>query len=71
MGNINVHEVAIKDKVLLTVTEAAAYGGVGQNKIDEILAVPMNAENFLVMNGTRRLIKREAFRDFLLSQKAL
>ena len=37
MGNDNSHKVAIKDKVLLTVTEVAAYSGVGQNKLDEIL----------------------------------
>lgn len=71
MGNYNSHKVAIKDKVLLTVTEVAAYSGVGQNKLDEILSIPENSEKFLVMNGTRRLIKREAFTNFLLSQKSL
>lgn len=71
MGNYNSHKVAIKDKVLLTVTEVAAYSGVGQNKLDEILSIPENSEKFLVMNGTRRLIKREAFTNFLLNQKSL
>ena len=66
MANHNPYTVPIKEKVLVTITEAAAYTGVGQNKIEELISGE-NAKRFVVMNGNRRMIKRELFAEFLLN----
>lgn len=56
--------VPVYKKVLLTVKEAADYSGLGENKIRDLT----DDENldFVVRNGTKRLIKRELFKDYLL-----
>lgn len=57
--------VPIQVKVLLTLEEAASYTGIGMNKLREI----SNRDdcNFVLWNGTRRLLKREKLLDFLNS----
>lgn len=56
-------EVPIWEKANLTVEEAAAYSGIGVNRIREI----SNAEDcpFVLWVGTKRLIKRRKFDDFI------
>ena len=56
-------EVAIKDKVTLTVREAAAYSKIGINKIDSLLRAPNCT--FVLYVGTKKLVKRKEFEAYL------
>lgn len=56
-------EVPIKDKLNLTIEEAAAYSNIGQNKIEEMAKRP-NCP-FVLYIGRRRLIKRKEFEKYL------
>lgn len=55
--------VAICEKYLLTLEEAALYTGIGINKLREM----SNNENcdFIVWNGSRRMLKRKKLEEFL------
>ncbi len=55
--------VAICQKYLLTLEEAALYTGIGINKLREM----SNNENcdFVVWNGSRRMLKRKKLEEFL------
>lgn len=65
MGNI-VKEVPIWEKSNLTVEEAAAYTGIGINKIREM----SNGDNcpFVLWVGNKRLIKRRKFDEYVEKQ---
>lgn len=56
-------KVEIKDKLNLTIEEAAAYSNIGINKIEEITRRP-NCP-FVLYIGRRRLVKRAAFEKYL------
>ncbi len=58
------YEVPLSDKVLLTLEEAAAYSGVGINKIRSMSDEP-NCP-FVLWNASKRMIKRTRFEEFLL-----
>lgn len=60
---INNKEVPIWEKVALTLEEAAAYTGVGINKLRKISDKEDCA--FVLWNGTKRLLKRRALEEFL------
>lgn len=55
--------VAIKDKLALTIREAAAYSNIGINKIDKMLRSP-NCP-FVLFVGSKKLVKRKEFEEFL------
>ena len=55
-------EVPIWEKSHLTVEEAAAYSGIGENKI-RALSDKDNCE-FVLWVGTKRLIKRKKFDEY-------
>lgn len=57
------YEVPIWEKANLTLEEAAAYSGVGINRIRDI----SDEKNcpFVLWVGTKRLIKRKAFEKYL------
>lgn len=61
-GNI-MKEIPIWEKSNLTLEEAAAYSGIGINKIREI----SNAKDcdFVLWVGNKRLIKRQRFDQFI------
>ncbi len=65
MGNI-VKEVPIWEKSNLTVEEAAAYTGIGINKIREM----SSGDNcpFVLWVGNKRLIKRKTFDEYVEKQ---
>lgn len=65
MGSI-VKEVPIWEKSNLTVEEAAAYTGIGINKIREM----SNGDNcpFVLWVGNKRLIKRRKFDEYVEKQ---
>lgn len=56
-------KVEIKDKLNLTVEEAAAYSNIGLHKIREILKEP--SCTFSLYIGNRILVKRKAFERYL------
>jgi len=57
------YEVQIKDKVTLSIEEAAAYSGIGVNKIRELTKSPFC--DFIICIGQKTLIKRELFEDYI------
>lgn len=53
----------LKDKLNLTIKEAAEYSGIGQHAIRRMLK---DGEcPFLLMIGTRQLVKRKEFEKYL------
>lgn len=56
-------KVDIKDKLLLTIEEAAAYSNIGLNRIRGILKEPNCT--FSLYIGNRVLVKRKAFEQYL------
>ncbi|MBO4524128.1 MAG: excisionase [Eubacteriales bacterium] len=69
MENKNIKDVAIADKALLTLEEAAKYFNIGINK----LRIMTNEENcpYVVWNGSKRLIKRKPFEEYLYSSYSI
>ncbi|MBR0395636.1 MAG: helix-turn-helix domain-containing protein [Clostridiales bacterium] len=69
MENKNTKDVAIADKALLTLEEAAKYFKIGINK----LRIMTNDENcpYVVWNGSKRLIKRKPFEEYLYSSYSI
>ena len=59
----------IDRKMLLSIREAAEYSNIGINKIDEMLKQP-NCP-FVLYVGTKKLVKRKAFEDFIESRVAI
>ncbi len=62
-------KIPLHEKVLLSLREAAAYSGVGINRIREL----SNERDcsFVVFVGRKRLIKREPFTRYLLESYSL
>lgn len=56
-------KVPIKDKLNLTIEEAAAYSNIGINRIDEMARQP-NCP-FVLYIGRKKLIKRKEFENYL------
>ena len=63
------YEVPIWEKSNLTLEEAAAYSGIGINKLREITNEP--GCNFVLFVGTKRLIKRRLLDAYLEKTDAL
>lgn len=59
------NEILIWEKATLTLEEAAAYSGIGINRLRDLT----NEKNcgFVLFVGTKRLIKRKLFEKFLES----
>lgn len=59
-------KVAIKDKKLLSVEEAADLFGIGRGKIRELT----DSDNcpFVIWIGSHRKIKRDAFEEYIMRQ---
>ncbi len=62
-------EVPIKDKLLLTVDEAAAYSNIGSGRIRELL----NERDcdFALRKGAYTLIKRVKFEHYILEKEVI
>ena len=60
------NDVPIHLKVALTIREAAAYTSIGINKIDALLRSP-NCP-FVLFVGTKKLVKRKEFEQFISSK---
>lgn len=59
------YEIPIWQKSNLTLEEAAAYFNIGVNKLRSLTDDPNCT--FVLWNGSKRLIKRTVFDDFLKS----
>ena len=55
--------VPIYKKMTLTIREAAEYSNIGINKIDSMLKEPDCP--FVLYVGTRKLVKRREFEEFI------
>ncbi len=62
-------KVEIKDKILLTIEEAAAYSGISKT----VLRDRINESNydFILKNGTKTMIKRKGLEQYLESVDAI
>lgn len=56
--------VPIKDKLNLTIEEAAAYSGISETTLRGRIAEKNNYD-FILMNGSKIMIKRKRFERFL------
>lgn len=56
-------KVPLHLKMTLTIKEAAEYSSIGINKIDSMLRAP-NCP-FVLYVGTKRLVKRKEFEEFI------
>ena len=58
--------VPIHLKMTLTAREAAEYSNIGINKIDSMLRAPKCP--FVLFVGTKKLVKREEFEQYISSK---
>lgn len=58
-----VEKVPIHQKMTLTIREAAEYSNIGINKIEALLKQPHCP--FVLFVGTRKLVKRQEFEEFI------
>lgn len=58
--------VPIHLKMTMTIKEAAMYSNIGINKIESLLKKP-NCP-FVLYIGTRKLVKRKEFEDYILKK---
>ena len=58
------NHIPVWQRNLLTVTEAAEYYHIGENKLRMIIEEHIDGE-FVLMNGNRYLLKRMRFENFL------
>lgn len=56
-------QVEIKDKLTLTIKEAAAYSNIGINKIEGLLKLP--GCSFVLYVGNKKLVKRKEFEQYI------
>ena len=61
--------IPIEKKINMTIREAAEYSNIGINKIAEMLRNPMC--NFVLYVGTRKLVKRKEFEQYLSSRREI
>ena len=55
-------EVPVWEKTTLTLKEAAAYTGIGENRLRDITN---DEQNLVLWVGTKRLIKRRALEKYI------
>ena len=67
--NQQVTSLPIDRKMLLSIREAAEYSNIGINKIDELLKQP-NCP-FVLYVGTKKLVNRKAFEEFIEGRVAI
>lgn len=56
-------EVRLCEKLLLTINEASELSGIGLHKLRELVKNPEC--DFVIMIGTKHMIKRKKFEEFL------
>lgn len=66
---MDANTVPIHLKMVLTIREAAEYSNIGINKIDSLLKAP-NCP-FVLYVGTRKLVKRKEFEEYIKTRTAI
>jgi len=61
--------VPVYQKLALTIREAAEYSNIGINRIDRLLRTP-NCP-FVLFVGTKKLVKRKEFEQFISNKLAI
>ena len=64
-----IQKVPIHLKMTLTIKEAAEYSNIGINKIESLLRTP-NCP-FVLYVGTKKLLKRKEFEEFISKKTAI
>lgn len=63
---MNKYKISLSEKFLLTIKEASIYFNIGENKLYKIAAEHMESEfRFIIQNGSRMMINRKKFEEFL------
>lgn len=65
-----IDNVPIWEKYILTIKEAEQYFNIGNNRFRELIN-NHKYDNFIIMNGSKILIKRKQFEDFLNSVNSI
>ena len=60
---MDIEKVPINHKLTLTIKEAAEYSNIGINKLDSMLRSPNCT--FVLFVGTRKLVKRREFEEYI------
>ena len=63
---MNTQKVLIHEKLNLTIREAAEYSNIGINRIDEMLKKPNCS--FVLYVGSKKLVKRKEFEEYIRKQ---
>ena len=63
------YDVRISERVTLSVYEAAAYTGIGTNKLHRMAAEP--GCNFVIYLGAKRRFKRKQLEEYLEAQYSI
>ena len=63
-NEIQKNTIPVWKRYALTITEAAAYYHIGENKL-RMIADEHPEADFIIMNGNRILIKRQKFEEYL------
>lgn len=59
-------KIPLSEQFLLTIKEASLYFNIGENKLYKIASEYMDSEyKFIIQNGSRTMINRKKFEDFL------
>ena len=69
LENVEKNLVPITQKCLLTVLEASQYSNIGVRRIHELLREPTC--DFVIRVGSKKLVKREAFENYLKESYAI
>ena len=64
MQHLNVIDVPVWEKYMLSVKEAAAYFNIGEHKLRSIVSMNRDSD-FVLWNGSYPKIKRMAFEKYL------
>ena len=58
--------IPISEQFLLTIKEASMYFNIGENKLYRIASEYLDSDyRFVIQNGSRTMINRKKFEDFL------
>ena len=66
MPKNDIPDIPVNMKLALSIKEAAQYSGIGINRLENMLRKP-NCP-FVLYVGTRKLVKREAFEQYVKQQ---
>ena len=63
-NKVQENTIPVWKRYILTITEAAEYCHIGENKL-RMIADEHPEADFIIMNGNRILIKRQKFEEYL------